>query len=320
MKGKKIISCVALLLTASCSFACAGTSQKVIFSSNWQKDNTVQENDLTENLEYSVTFEKGSPLNNDFTLDYANGVYTTSLKTEQFNGRTIYAYETKLTIDVVYQMNAEIAQLQDYVISSVKFEKTDKSLRPISSHKEVYSHSPSNGATELSSCYELFHYSVDISYNENYSGESVVKNLAQENATETRDSFSVNTEKFTCIDNEQLLFALRGVNPALSSTAKFNVYSPFIKGTQSIKATFASEEGMDFNFVKNGVAIKEAIQYYPVSIVLDQKNSGATQTAWIAKSTDVQSNTYRNVILRLETPLSYNFGSLVYTLKSATFN
>ena len=320
MKRKNILSSLALLLTTAVLTSCAGTSQKVIFSSNWQNDNTVQQNDLTETLEYAVSFEKGSPLSDAYSLNYTNGIYTTSLKTEQYNGRTIYSYETNLTIDVIYEMNAESTQLQDTVYSLVKFEKTDKSLRPISSHKEVYSHSPSNGATELSKCYELFHYTVDISYNENYAGEAIIKNLANENATETKNSFSVNTEKYTCIDNEQLLFALRGVNPSLSSTAKFNVYSPFVKATQRIKATFASEEGADFNFVRNGVAVKEAIQYYPVSIVLEQKNSGATKTAWMAKSKDVQSNTYRNVILRLETPLSYSLGTLVYTLKSATFN
>ena len=129
MKRKNILSCLALLLTTSVLTACAGTSQKVIFSSNWQNDNTVQQNDLTETLEYAVSFEKGSPLSNDYSLNYTNGVYTTSLKTEQYNGRTIYSYETKLIIDVVYEMNAESEQFQDIVYSLVKFEKTDKSLQ-----------------------------------------------------------------------------------------------------------------------------------------------------------------------------------------------
>ena len=32
------------------------------------------------------------------------------------------------------------------------------------------------------------------------------------------------------------------------------------------------------------------------------------------------NNVYRNVMLRLETPLSYNLGTLVYTLKTAQFS
>lgn len=318
MKHKNIFSCVALLLAASCFTACSNKSQKVIFSSNWQEDNTVQQNDLVETLEYDVTFEKGSPIFTDYSIDYTNGKYVTSLKTEQIDGKTVYAYETTLTIDVIYQTGADIEQLQDRVYSLVKFEKADKSLRPISSHKEMYSHSPTNGATESNQCYELFHYSVDISYDENYAGSFTFKNL--ENDKEETNSFAMNAEKYTCLDNEQLLFALRGLNPSLSSSVKFNIYNPYVKGTQLVNVSFSSEDGLDFNFQRNGVATKGTIQYYPVSIVLDAKNSGATQTAWIAKSTNIQSNTYRNVILKLVTPLSYHIGSLVYTLKSATFN
>ena len=271
MNRKSIFSCVALILTASFLTACAGTSQKIIFSSNWQLDNTVQQNEFSEKLEYAVTFEKGTPIHDDYSLDYTNGTYTTSLTTEQLNGRTIYAYETKLQIDVVYQFGAEIMQLTDSVHSLVKFEKTDKALRPISSHKEVYSNSPANGATAIENCYQLFHYSVDILYNEDYSGEATIKSLTEENTEERTNSFKVNTEKYTCLDNEQLLFALRGINPSLSTTAKFNVYSPYVKATQSVKATFATEEGMDFSFLKNSVAVKETIQYYPVSVALDEK-------------------------------------------------
>jgi hypothetical protein len=319
MNRKNIFSCAALLLTVSFLTACAGTSQKIIFSSNWQADNTVQQNELTEKLEYEVTFEKGAPLSDDYTLDYTNGKYTTNLSTEQYNGRTIYVYETKLEIDVVYQFGSEIEQLQDTVHSLVKFEKADKALRPISSHKEIVSHSPANGATELKKCYQLSHYSVDITYNEDYSGETVLKNLLPEAAQESTTSFKMDTEKYTCLDNEQLLFALRGINPTLSPSAKFNVYSPYVKATQSVKATFAAEEGIDFTFTRNGAIIKEAIQYYPVSVALNEKNSGATQKVWIAKNTNILSNTYRNVVLRLETPLSYNLGSLIYKLKSAEF-
>ena len=319
MNRKSLFSCAALLLTFSFLTACAGTSQKIIFSSNWQADNTVQQNELTEILEYDVTFEKASPISDDYSLHYANGKYTTTLTTERFEGRTIYAYETKLEIDAVYQFGSETQQLPDSVYSLVKFEKADKTLRPISSHKEVMSHSPANGADSLEKCYELYHYSVDITYNEDYSGEAVLKDM-EKAEKEFTDSFKVNTEKYTCLDNEQLLFALRGINPSLSSTAKFNVYSPYVKATQSIKATFAAEAGMDFSFTRNGATIKETIQYYPVKVVLNEQNPGATQTVWIAKNTDIQSNTHRNVVLRLETPLSYNLGSLIYTLKSATFS
>ena len=74
------------------------------------------------------------------------------------------------------------------------------------------------------------------------------------------------------------------MNPTLSTSAKFNVYSPFVQASQSVKTTFEAEKAIDFSFTKNGVAVKDTIQYYPVSIVLNEKNSGSTQTAWIAKT------------------------------------
>ena len=65
----------------------------------------------------------------------------------------------------------------------------------------------------------------------------------------------------------------------------------------------------------NGKEGKKAIEYYPVSISIVDEYPGATQTAWYAKPSDKSSsNTYRNVLLRLETPIFYNLGTLVYEL------
>ena len=318
MNRKSIFSCIALLLAASCLTACANTNQKVVFSSNWQSDNIVSINDLTETLEYEITFEKATSI--DYQIDYTNGKYTTLLKTEQLGERTIYSYETTLTIDVTYEYQEESVSFSDRVYSLVKFEKADKSLRPISSHKEVFSHSPEKSPQSLESCYRLLDYVVDVTYNENYSGAST---LALKDGAETKDyqnSFQMDTEKFTCLDNEQLLFALRGVNPSLSSSLKFNVYNPAVEMTQSVSATFASETAADFTFARNGETKQRTISYFPVSVVLNEKNSGATQKVWIAKNTNIQNNTYRNVILKMEMPVYYSLGTLVYTLKSATFS
>ena len=84
--------------------------------------------------------------------------------------------------------------------------------------------------------------------------------------------------------------------------------------------SFSAEKGDDFTFQQNGTETSTAIQFYPVSIALDEKNSGQTQTAWVAKTTNPSNNRYRNVVLRLEAPLSYGMGSLIYTLKSANFS
>ncbi len=328
MKHKFIYPIAAMLSAVSIFTACSNTSQKVIFSNNWQADNTVQNNQISESLEYVVSFEKSSS-DTDYNLNYQNGKYTSELSTEQLDGRTIYVYKSKLEIEVIYEYNGEQTEpLKDFVDTIVKFEKADQALRPLFSQETVVSHSPENSASSLKSCYKLRTYTTTIHYNSDYSGESVVV-YTQENdkdgestttTFEDKNSFALDTEKFTCLDNEQLAFALRGINPSLNASAKFNVYSPYVKASQSVRATFNTATSADFNFTRNGIAIKDTIEYYPVSVVLNEKNEGATQTLWIAKNTNIQANTYRNVILKIETPLAYGLGTLVYSLKSATFS
>ena len=77
--------------------------------------------------------------------------------------------------------------------------------------------------------------------------------------------------------------------------------------------------GGEFTFTLDGSDAKKAINYVPFSVSISSDNPGATQTVWIAKTEDPLKNTYRNVILRLETPIAYGAGSLVYELTSGEF-
>ena len=103
----------------------------------------------------------------------------------------------------------------------------------------------------------------------------------------------------------------------------FAVYAPFTNAVQTIKASFASkEEGTEFTFKKDAEEEKKSrvINYYPVTLSIDAENPGQSQTAWIAETGNAKDNLYRNVILRLETPISYNLGTLIYELSSAEFS
>ena len=148
----------------------------------------------------------------------------------------------------------------------------------------------------------------------------MISNIENTEATPLTSNFSIDTKKYTYLDNEQLLFALRGLDPSSTSAPKFLVYNAFADVVQTIKVSFSSETGEDFEIVKNGTTVKDTIPYYSADVSIDSKNPGATQTAWLAKAIDPSVNTYRNVVLRLEAPLSYNLGTLVYKLKSANFS
>ena len=310
--GKKILSAIALTLCAATLTACAGTSEKVTFKEYWLEDANVTPATVLETLEYDVTFKKSAGLNESYTVDYKNGVYTTKLTLNE----GVYRYETSLNIDVTYTVGEKSVTKNDSILSWVEFKKTAK-LQPIKSHKEIACHSPANGGSTIETCFVASDYTVETTYNENgLGGKSVIVDNATKASQES--TFTVE-DKYTCLDNEQLLFALRGLTQS-TITASLSVYAPFSGVVQSIDLTYSSlKKGTEFVFQKGESQVKQAINYYPVSMKINAQLPGATQTVWIAETTNAQSNTFRNVILQLETPLSYNLGTLIYKLKSANF-
>ena len=118
-------------------------------------------------------------------------------------------------------------------------------------------------------------------------------------------------EKLSYLDNEQLLLALRAFDTSTTS-GNVNTYSPFTKATQKIGISFTNEEeaSAQLSISENGAeATQKKFKYRKATLSIKATNSGQSQTAWVATEN-------RNVILRLETPYSFNHGKLVYTLKS----
>jgi hypothetical protein len=175
------------------------------------------------------------------------------------------------------------------------------------------------GAT-VNDCYEKYDYTVDITYN-GAGGTVVVDNREIDTDNTTPTAFEIeDSDDYTYLDNEQLLFALRGVNPSINTSPNFQIYAALQNQTQIVNATFEKVETSKFTFALNGEAARERdISYYPVSLSLQQANNGQPQTVWYAKTTDAANNTYRNVMLYMETPVFANNGSLCYKLKKADF-
>ena len=321
MRAKKLIPLLALTTCFSCLGGCTQPDQKISFNNYWQYDSLTQEN-THEILTYDVEYDKGSasPLF-DYSLEYSDGRYITELATATENGKNVVVYKTELNITVVYSFNGKNSEpFHDKVVTETKFYTSENALRPISAFKEILSTSPAGGASSLATCYQTFHYETNTVYNEDCSGGTctVTRDPDGENPTTKTNEFSFDEDKYSRLDNDQLLFALRCI-PTTVSSAKAQIYSPFIQSEQTVSFSFAQDAGASFTYNDNGTDKTKDITYRPVSIVLDEQNPGATQTAWYAKMTDSTKNTHRNVMLRLETPLSYGFGSLVYKLKSVQY-
>ena len=249
-----------------------------------------------------------------YDLDYLNGKYIVQL--EEQKDKT-YVYKTEFTIDVVYTLaGQDPVTKQDKITTKVLFEAAADNFAPTYSEKTIVCHSPLNVSDpeKVEECYyggEAIEYSVVTTYAKDSSEGTSVKTNLKTNQAETL-SFKKGS-KYTFFDNEQLPFALRAISSSVT-TAKIKTYSPFPEASQTIAISFASEaeSALDFDNLKiNGEEKKKSYSYREASMKIDATNSGVTQKLYIATKA-----TERNMILKMETPLSYSLGTLVYTLSS----
>ena len=328
MKAKKIVLALAALTAFSSFAACTDTDNKILFYDYWEKNSTAHST-INEKLEYKVTHDRNEAGLDviGYSLTYGVGSYVTTLKS-QGSG---YVYTTSLTMPVTYQYGTDKAEtLTDIVTSEVVFARSNDQLRPVSSKKSVVSHTPHNSAgVSTKTCYSLYDFSIETNYPTEGEASSVITykrykvdpdntdQLIEADPVVRSSTFAFADEDYSCLDNEQLLIALRAI-PSSTTMGSFKVHSPFVQAMQKIDFSFQTETSAEFSYTLNDLPATTKIAYRPVTLTLDEANPGATQTAWIATASNPQNNTYRNVMLKLVTPLSYNLGSLVYELVSIT--
>ena len=321
-KTCKLLSTILAVALCSTAFTACNQDNSVTFSPFWHERAEAPQDGTIEKLTYAVSFEKSSGLNFNYSVDYKNGVYTTTLTRFDDNGTKRYRYETSLQITVIYECDGTTsAPFTDSVTSWVEFETAETGLKPLKMHKETKSHSPvSTEVTNVEESYVYYETTTDIDY---VSGTATVVTVwpdFTENETNTRTSTVKKEDKYTHLDNEQLLVAVRGISPENNSSPSFSVYSPYTDAAQIIQASFGSKKARKVaNLTINGMKIEKEISYYPVTLSLNAKNSGMSQTLHVAAKIPSGANTYRNVVLSYEAPLSLNLGTLTYSLTNAVF-
>lgn len=326
----KKIRLAGLLLLAPLTLlsACSGGTP-LSFTANWYRNTALGSsvNDTLEELTYEVSF---TPAENDssFSVEYDTGTYTTRLINANIalsDGSTKegYIYTTELTISGRYRLGSEVSEdFSDRVSSSVSFLPVTDGLKPVKSEKEVLSTSPIVSLPEtLEGAIETYHYTYDVSYDAALTTATAVYTdlNAETPAPETREYAIDGTT--TYLDNEQILFALRGLS--LSSVATFRTVNSVMgivtevsTGTSTTGPT-SLKESVDFTM--DGTAVKTEIDAVQVPIIYQSTPSGQQQDLVYAATTDTNNNTYRNVLLRMEVPVLQSLGTLVYRLKEAAF-
>ena len=332
MKSKKFIA-LALGVAGATLFVSCSNSQVISFNANWYYDTTTK--NTTENVEtlkYNVSFEKTEGLfSGSYLAHYGDGTYVTELKTASVNGETVYEYKTELSIPVTFEHRAsgEVSEtFTDSVITVAQFKTPTAGLAPVASEKTVKCHSPIGAeASTLKDCFTEYNYTVAVTYEDTAASYTITDAIGNVVPVKEGESVGVKTGKFTAsqknysyLDNEQILLALRGIS---ASSQKFVTYYATERNMKTISVSVGDKKGLETEFTLNGAAnptAKKNISYYPYTIKFASKNnSGASQEIWVAETTNPLQNTYRNVILRMKMPISYNIGNLIYTLTEATF-
>lgn len=328
MKSKKFCAAIALGVAATSLFAACSAAQPTQFNARWRKAVTdASENvDLggaTETAEYDVSFEKGA--NETYSVNYANGKYKTELSAVNGN----YVYKTALTVDVSYTFGGETAEFAgengDTVTSEVVVKSTQNGLKPVSSLKKVAAHVPASAAPVALSgnngCYREYFYTVSTDYSAN---SCTIEYFADKSFETPHATYQKQTRtfehdgKYSLIDNEELLLAVR----AIEKTATLSVYNTAAGKMQNVSVSKGSSEKTGFSFLiagKDETAQSRDIAYAVYSLTISDTNPGATQKVWVASTADAQNNEFRNAILKIEAPVSFNLGTLVYTLSSVDF-
>ncbi len=327
--NKKRVAGLVLLLPLGLLAACGGGGPTSLsISKNWYANTmTSQIPDTTEELEYAVTFKQPS-VQGDCFVTYEEGTYKTTFEKVNYtfaHGQgNVYHYKTQLNITGHYTYKGtEGEAFSDSVVSDVWF-RTEAELLPIKSHKEIRSTSPlPNPGAEL--FYEKVNIGFDIIYNTADSSDGKSLDSAEITSTlldtgETSDPRTVNIgHSGSFFDNEQILFALRGLD--MSAVSNFYTIDPRTNDVNGVtfsttpeKTTFTPK-----SLTIGQTAATEDIQAYTVRFHYNISNAGPERTAIYAAKTSANNNTYRNVLLQLEDPIPNGYGTLIYTLKNAKF-
>lgn len=327
---KKQLACLTLALPALLLSGCMGTPSLVI-TANWYRQTSIRESitGTQESLTYAVTYDPESGAKDaDLKVEYDPGTYTTFLEDTNLTvGETstaVYHYRTELTIKGRYLYKGERgADFEDSVLSEVWFRNVAEELRPIRSVKTVVSTAPDTSAKSVSDASFTYRYSYAVEYDEAMTKATVVyTDLNAETPKAEEPKEIALTGKGSYFDNEQILFALRGLS--MSAEFTFRTVNPLRNALASVASSGAPTlEPLAANFTMNTDGTEETVEsldIQKVTISYGGKNPGGSQTLYYAKTTSAENNRYRNALVRMETPLLSDMGTLVYSLRTAKFN
>ena len=327
MKLKKLLPVLALSLAATTLTACG--DKTVSLGKYWQLDATAKTEAFYEQATYAISSEATESSYCNYKVEYT-GTYVTTLESVT-NVDYDYVFKTDLTITAKFTLGTDTVEKTDTATTEVRF-VAGENLRPVYSKKTMACHVPLQGEyLNVNECYTLIDYNYEIDYKQTEKGGSIqgqyhVTKNDKVTDVELKDTFSFEDD-YTFVDNDLLLVAARAFD-ASESSAVVSTYGVFTENLQKVKFSLSDADkkaAESFNYTviaPDGTesAAKKDIVCRTAKISLDQTNPGATQTVKFAKNTDEKTNTYRNVIVEITTPLSFGMGEIYYKLAKVSYN
>jgi len=324
-KSKIAAAVIAVPLTLSILTACGGTPT-LSFTSNWYKLTSLGADiaGTEETLEYKVTFVAPES-KSDFSVSYDEGTYKAVLTSElkplaDGTNEVVYVYNTELKISGRYSYKDQTGEtFTDEVTSEAVFRNVSKLLAPVSSKVTAKSNSPvSLSPSDLASGYKKYDYTLETSYDLALTEAKVVYNdMTLKEPAPKETTINIKSDA-TYLDNSEIVFALRGAN--LASSLSFRSINPVTNAVMSLATSEVNAVEYELGgAVLDGQASSAKINAYKIGLRYQSDMGGGTQYFWYAKLTDSKNNTYRNVPLMMELPISYGLGTLRYTLVKADF-
>ncbi|MDE7159199.1 MAG: hypothetical protein K2N74_06485, partial [Clostridiales bacterium] len=316
-------------LTLLC--ACAGGTPELSIESNWYNQTGERHviSPTNETLVYDISFVPSEDAEGaQYTMSYENGTFTTTLKNENItlgDGTVAmgYHFTTNTEIDVKFTLNSVTSDaLHDTMETHALFLDTDKGLKPVKSWQTVHSHTPngmpSASFASLRDSYKQYDYTLTTEYNTELTEAKMKLDYLDTEEDNNNEPTSVSIKgSGSYFDNEQILFALRGLD--ITSALTFRTVNPNSRQKVSVSLYDAPEPVRETcTFTMNGEEKKEVtIEAYEFSLMYSQKYSGQSKKFVYAKKTSPTNNVYRNLPLRMESPVLHSHGTLIYKLKSA---
>ncbi len=363
---KRRFGVAAIAVAAGCAVIFAGCTgcngcganekaNEAAFSSNWYADTNyryIQPNfvgeDKAEVIKYSVTQDKETAGNASYSVEYAEGAYTTTfyatkldktLIDEEYRDAypddlTVYCYKTELNFSsVTFKMkNSEGSKKFDEGESTETecyFTDVNSHLRPLYSKIRTNCHIPAEYQTsDINETYEHVNQTVTTSYK--YDGTAAKTVITDEVDSANNSTKTVNGLDKTdnsLIDVCGLNTAIRAMQLSASFTQVISVYSP-AGGMQNYTFT-GSADALSEEERKAYEGILENKELYVpgegktlntvcVTAALNADMEGVSQKYWFAAIENAKNNRGRTTMVKMSVPLTFSLGTLNYSLKEIT--